>query len=120
MVAIEISAAMPRDLLMKMETRSPHSGPNSHALEESGVRTDTRIEPNTIRPHVLDDQRNAEREDELCVVAFALELGARAADTRDQGLMDEIADTEQHRPGQECGNIGADERSERRPARRTP
>ena len=50
MVAIEISAAMPLDLLMKMETRSPHIGPTSQALAESGVRTDTRIEPKAIRP----------------------------------------------------------------------
>ena len=41
---------MPRDLLTKIEMRSPHSGPISQALLESGVRTETRIEPNAIRP----------------------------------------------------------------------
>ena len=50
MVATEMSAAMPRDLLTKIETRSPHSGPISQALLDSGVRTETRIEPKTIRP----------------------------------------------------------------------
>ena len=50
MVATENNAAMPRALLTKTLTRSPHSGPISQALLESGVRIDCRIEPKTICP----------------------------------------------------------------------
>ena len=49
MVATEIRAAMPRDLLTNTEKVAPH-GPISQALDDSGVRTDTRIEPKAIRP----------------------------------------------------------------------
>ena len=62
----------------------------------------------------LDDERDAEREDELREVALALDLRARAAHAPDQGLVDDVADTEQHGARQHGGNIGAEHRSEQR------
>ena len=100
--------AMPRDLLTKTETRSPHSGPISQALagQRRAHRDEDRAEGN--QAPALHDQRDAERQDELGVMALALDLGARAADTADQRLMDDVADAEQHRPGQQRGDVWAD------------
>src|SRR5262245_63793588 len=49
-VAIEITAEIPRDLLMKIETRPPHKGPSSQTLAKRAERHQTRNEPKSKRP----------------------------------------------------------------------
>ena len=46
-------------------------------------------------------------------MAIAFDLGARAADLADQRLVHDVADAEQHRPGEQRGDVRADRRSER-------
>ena len=59
--------------------------PISQALDDSGVRTDLRRRAEQDQAAVLQDQRDAERENELRVVALALGADdADAGDARDQ------------------------------------
>ena len=44
---------------------------NSHALADSGVRTDCGVEPNRIRPPFSRISADAQRQNELSVVAIA-------------------------------------------------
>ena len=82
--------------------KSPQNGPISQAALRQRRAHRYRLRAEQDQPAVLQDQRDAERQDELRVVALALGRDrASAGDTRDQEAMDQVAEDEQDGAGEQ-------------------